>query len=86
MTNKRLMRIIRGQLEEKDCIVLKEKSTLNEWIPDGDTAKLLKLISNCKPSFHFMRQLSRMPVLPPNEFDSNIHHNLLTVESIFVNL
>lgn len=86
VTNKHLMRIIREQLKEEEYTALKEKITLKEWIPDNNTAKLLKLISDCKSSFHFMRQLSRTSVIPLDESDSSTHHNLLTAESIFVNL
>lgn len=63
------MRIIREQLKE-EYTALKEKITLKEWIPDDNTAKLLKLISDCKPSFHFMRQLSRTSVVPPQHINN----------------
>lgn len=80
------MRVVKEQLKEKEYIALKEKTKLKEWVSDDNTARLLKLIDDCNPSYRFMRQLSRTSLVPSNEFDSSIHHNLLSIETIFNHL
>ncbi|KAG1158805.1 hypothetical protein G6F37_005454 [Rhizopus arrhizus] len=83
--NHHLKKIINNQLEIKELDILRAKVKLNEGIPDKYSLKLLDSIKQCGSSYILLRKLLRILVVPVDEFDAIIHHNVLTVESILMN-